>query len=257
MPQTVLSILHYGPCAPEVSARHHTRYSNEAGSGGEEIRQETTRIQQQHIRGDVGTVGLVVPNEPQQSSGCLLFVADSVLLERFEHDEWRQEGILATLSVQPSHWLLYSTEICPGLKSATLGPACNIDLTDWRSEWEQNPAKELKKILCWANGKMRQLKPSEDASHKFEGNVDMSWLKHTQWTKRLHFLPLSHTDARMIEKFPPSFHSSSWVTPHHLLYKRELWHKYVWKIKFSSYVVREMSLGLWSLTSFFSLGRFY
>lgn len=87
MPQTVLGILQYPPCAPEISAIHHTRYSKEAGSSGGEIRQETTRIQQQHIRRDVGTVGLIVPNEPQQSSGCLLFVADSVLMERSEHNE--------------------------------------------------------------------------------------------------------------------------------------------------------------------------
>lgn len=152
MPQTVLGILQYCPCAPEVSAVNHTRYSKEAGSSRQEIRQEITRIQQQHIRRDVGTARFVVPNETQQSSDdCLLFVADSVLMERCEHNEWQQEGILATLSIQPSHRLLYSTELCSGLKLATLGAACNIDLTDWRSEWVQNPAKELKKMsLCWA-----------------------------------------------------------------------------------------------------------
>lgn len=66
---------------------HHIRYSKEAGSSGGEIKQETTGIQEQHIRRDVGTAGLGVPNEPQQSSGCLLFVEDSVLVKRFEHDE--------------------------------------------------------------------------------------------------------------------------------------------------------------------------
>lgn len=151
MPHTVLDILPYWPCAPELSAVQHIRCSKEAGSSGEEIRQETTRIQQRHIRRDVGTAGLVVPNEPQQSSGCHLFVPDSVLMERSELNKWQQEGILATLSIQPSHCLLYSTEVCPGLKLATLGTACNIDLTEWRSEWEQNPAKEMKKMsLCWA-----------------------------------------------------------------------------------------------------------
>lgn len=116
-----------------------------------EIKRETTGIQEQHIRWDVGTAGLIVPNEPQQSSGCLLFVEDSVLVERFEHDEWQREGILAMLGTQPSHWLLYRTEMCPCLKLATLGTVCNIDLTEWRSEWEQNPAKKLKqRSFCQA-----------------------------------------------------------------------------------------------------------
>lgn len=78
MPQTVVGIYSTDPV--------HQRFQlyTTSRTVKRETRQET-RIKQQHIRWDVGTAGLVVPNEPQQSCGCLLFVADSVLTERFEH----------------------------------------------------------------------------------------------------------------------------------------------------------------------------
>lgn len=66
MSQTVLDTSQHWPCAPEASAAHHIRYSKEDGSSGGEIKQGTTGIQEQHIRWDAGTAGLVAPNEPQQ-----------------------------------------------------------------------------------------------------------------------------------------------------------------------------------------------
>lgn len=207
MPQTVLGILQYWPSAPEVSVVPHTRYSTGSGSSGRKSDWNSKNTTTTH---QIGC---------EHSRACCSWWTTTehwltLLCGRYcSHGEiWAWWVTRGRYSYYAEYTAIPLTTVhhrgMSRIKLAALGTACSIDLTEQRSEQQQNLAKELKeRSLCWAlccTGPMAKCVSLNLVwihlwtCHSFEGNVNISWLRYTQRTKRCHFSHFSHPGAHMI-----------------------------------------------------------